>query len=427
MSRYFLLIMVIVLAAWGLTLDAGALDQGFLFWRQQGILLTGLLAVVLMGLLLVMATRPRWLEQRLGGLDHLYQLHKWSGITAGVAVILHWALEKSPRWLIDLGLLTLPPRQPRPPRVADPLRGIALEAGEIAFYVLIVFLIISLVRVLPYGRFRQIHKVGAVLFIAAAFHSAYLIPAELFWAPYGLLALTSSIAGSLAAIWLLFGQAGRMQRLTGSVDGFQQHAGDVLELEIALPQALPHYQAGQFAQLTLHKHEGAHPFTILHYDTERHIVRFAIKSLGDYTRKLASSLKRGDPVTFEGPYGRFVLPETVHQEIWIAGGIGITPFIAWLETLAKNGQQRGQARLYYCVNQISEAIFTERLRDLCLQTGVTLTILNKPQHGFLDPARLAVDNLTHVWFCGPEGMRNMLQKNLDIPTERMHFEMFEFR
>lgn len=427
MLRYLLIILALTFTAWGLTLDASALDQGFLFWRQQGILLTGLVAVVLMGLLLVMAVRPRWLEQRMGGLDHLYHLHKWSGITAGIAVLLHWAITKSPRWLVQLNLITLGPRPPRTAHVIDPLQHFAKEAGEIAFYVLVLFLIISLVRVLPYGRFRQIHKAGAVLFIAAAFHSTWLIPANLFWSPYGLLVLISSIAGSLAALWLLFGQAGRAHQLSGTVTDIQQHAGAVLELEIALPKNLPHYQAGQFARLTLHKDEGAHPFTILQHDTEKGTLRFAIKSLGDYTRQLSDTLKIGDSVSVEGPYGRFILPKVKHKEYWIAGGIGITPFIAWLEKLVERGETRPQARLYYCVRQPSDAIFTDRLSELCQQTGVTLTILNRQQHGRLDPAKLSVDEMTHIWFCGPAGMRNMLQKFLPVPTSQLHFEMFEFR
>lgn len=77
---------------------------------------------------------------------------------------------------------------------------------------MILFIIISLVKVLPYGRFRQIHKVGAVLFLLAAFHSVYLLPDSLRWAPFGLLTLAVSVVGSLAALWSLFGQSGRMQR-----------------------------------------------------------------------------------------------------------------------------------------------------------------------------------------------------------------------
>lgn len=74
-------------------------NRGFCSWRNQGIQLTGILALALMGALMLMATRPSWLEQRLGGLDHLYQLHKWSGITAGSGVAAQ--LLTKIRWLVD--------------------------------------------------------------------------------------------------------------------------------------------------------------------------------------------------------------------------------------------------------------------------------------------------------------------------------------
>ena len=109
--RYLSGIILLSLLAWGISLPADAWSQGFFFWRAQGIQLSGLLAVALISALLLMATRPRWLEQRLGGLDRLYLLHKWSGITSALLVLLHWLFSKSPRWLIELGWLEAGPRR----------------------------------------------------------------------------------------------------------------------------------------------------------------------------------------------------------------------------------------------------------------------------------------------------------------------------
>ncbi len=420
-----LAIFALTLAAWGATLDASALEQGFMFWRKQGVLLTGLWAIALMSLLLIMATRPRWLEQRLGGLDHLYHQHKWCGINAGIVVLLHWALEKSPHWLSNLGLLTLD-RKPHQGGT-DILRGIAAEAGELAFYALVLLLIASLVKALPYRRFRQFHKIGAILFIAAAFHSVWLTPDSLRWSPYGLLTLVAAIGGSLAALWLLAGQAGRAQRLQGAIAGLRQHPDGVLELDVALQQGLPNYQPGQFAQLTLHPDEGSHPFTILHYDAATRVARFAIKALGDYTRRLPGLLQPGDAAVVEGPYGCFTSSGKDQPELWIAGGIGIAPFIAWLEALAEQGQTRERARLYYCIRYAENAIFSERLAELCRRAGVALIPVISSQHGRLNPDDLPVAADTHVWFCGPEKMRDMLKQRLAFPAGQLHYELFEFR
>ena len=423
--RYLISLLVVSLICWFLALPTDALQQGFMFWRNQGIQLTGLLALALMGALMLMATRPSWLEQRLGGLDHLYKLHKWSGITAGSMVVLHWLLTKSPRWLVDWGLLTLGPR-PAGAHAPDAWRGIAKATGEYAFYAMILFMIISLVKALPYGRFRQIHKVGAVLFLMAAFHSVYLLPDATRWAPFGLLTLTASVLGSLAALWSLFGQIGRLQRYQGEIIALRHHEGNVLEIEVALPMSFQdEYQPGQFALLTLHKEEGSHPFTIVREDIQNGSIVFAIKALGDYTRQLSEQVQVGAAVTVEGPYGRFVLPESGGQEYWIAGGIGITPFLAWLEGLAAEGYHRPGAHLYYCVNSRQELLFAERLQQLSKQTGVRLTIVDRQTDGFLDPTRLDINEDTRLWFCGPKAMRDMLLKH--VPAAQLHYEQFDFR
>ncbi|WP_024872361.1 ferredoxin reductase family protein [Tolumonas lignilytica] len=423
--RYLISLLILSLVCWGLTLPADALQQGFMFWRNQGIQLTGILAIALMGALMLMALRPHWLEQRLGGLDHLYQLHKWSGITAGSMVLLHWLLTKSPRWLVEAGLLDLGARAPHVPG-ADALRGVAKEAGEYCFYALILFLIISLVKILPYGRFRQIHKVGAILFLLAAFHSIYLLPDVTRWAPFGLLTLAAGGLGSLAALWSLFGQSGRLQRYQGNIMALRQHAGNVLELEVALPTDFhDEYLPGQFALLTLHQEEGAHPFTIVREDIQNGSIIFAIKALGDYTRQLAQQVQVGDTVTVEGPYGRFVLPPSGSQQYWIAGGIGITPFMAWLEGLVAEDERRPGAHLYYCVNSQQEILFAERLQQLSKLTGVKVTIIDRQIDGFLDASRLDVDEDTQLWFCGPKGMRDMLLTH--VPSSQLHYEQFEFR
>ena len=103
---------VLVIALWMMSLSGIDLQNTFFFWRGQLTQITGEIAICLMAVLLMMATRPRWLEKVFGGLDKLYKAHKTIGISAGVMTIMHWAVTKSPGWLSALGLLTLGPRSP---------------------------------------------------------------------------------------------------------------------------------------------------------------------------------------------------------------------------------------------------------------------------------------------------------------------------
>jgi predicted ferric reductase len=423
--RYLIGLLALSLLCWGVSLPADAFNQDFFFWRGQGIQLTGLLAIVLMSALLLMASRPRWLEQQLGGLDKLYQLHKWSGISSGVLVLMHWVLTKSPRWLIQLGWL-----EPGAPRahVADAWRGLAREAGELAFYGLILLLIVSLIRALPYGRFRLIHKAGAVLALLACFHSLYLLAPALRWTSFGILAQLCCLLAAGAALWSLSGRIGRAQRVEGTVLAIQTPAPQVIELQIRLPAAFcQRYRAGQFALLTLHPDEGAHPFTLVHLEAKTGIATFAIKALGDYTRALATRLHIGDRAQVEGPFGGFTLPAASSQtQYWIAGGIGITPFVAWLEALAERGEQRPGTRLIYCVERHADVLFSERLSQLTTACGIELTMMERDRDGLLDARQLFTAQSGSCWFCGPIAMRNMLQQYL-LPHQQLHYERFEFR
>jgi len=48
---------------------------------------TGAMGLAMMSLALVLATRPKWLERPLHGLDKMYRLHKWLGITGLVFML----------------------------------------------------------------------------------------------------------------------------------------------------------------------------------------------------------------------------------------------------------------------------------------------------------------------------------------------------
>ncbi|MDW7745534.1 ferric reductase-like transmembrane domain-containing protein [Halomonas sp.] len=68
------------------------------FWAaglsyEQLLTLSGYLAINFMSITMVLATRPGWLESPLGGLDSMYQLHKWTGILAVSLALTHWLIE----------------------------------------------------------------------------------------------------------------------------------------------------------------------------------------------------------------------------------------------------------------------------------------------------------------------------------------------
>jgi predicted ferric reductase len=51
---------------------------------------------------------------------------------------------------------------------------------------------------------------------------------------------------------------------------------------------------------------------------------------GDFTNRLREVVGPGMPARVSRPQGRFDREQGSERQIWIAGGIGITPFLAWL-------------------------------------------------------------------------------------------------
>ena len=145
-----------------------------------------------------------------------------------------------------------------------------------------------------------------------------------------------------------------------------------------------------------------------------------------FAPSLSERLQLGQQAQIEGPFGRFTLPPAeAHPHYWIAGGIGITPFIAWLEKLAERGEQRPQTRLIYCVARHEDLLFAERLRQLTQACGIQLQLLERDRDPRLEFGQLFQDSRSRCWFCGPLRMRQALARYLS--SQRLHYERFEFR
>ena len=69
----------------------------FFAWRQVGMQYSGVLGIGVMSAAMVLAVRPVVFEPYLGGLDKMYRLHKWLGISGLVISVSHWLLAQGPK------------------------------------------------------------------------------------------------------------------------------------------------------------------------------------------------------------------------------------------------------------------------------------------------------------------------------------------
>ena len=72
-----------------------------------------------------------------------------------------------------------------------------------------------------------------------------------------------------------------------------------------------------------------------------------IKELGDFTKELPKNIKKDDVITVEGPYGNFTFNDSRAQQIWVAGGIGFTPFAARIEYLVSLDKKVDNIDFFY--------------------------------------------------------------------------------
>jgi predicted ferric reductase len=438
-----------------------AIDQTLTLWalRKSTLYYTGIMATAMMSLGVVLAMRLPVVENLIGGLDQHYRLHKWVGISTALFALAHWLIKLGPKWLVKHGFAdSLSFKTPTDivgffaeSNPLSPANSFAKDLGEWAIYAMLVLVVLALWKRFPYRAFFKTHRLMAIIYIALVFHSAVLF-GEVGWVtPVGIFMAIVMAIGCVCAVTSLMGKVGARHRTTGRVTHITEHSEDrVLEVHIDLGNGWHGHEAGQFAFVTFDPKEGAHPFSISSPWRNDGEVVFHIKALGDYTSKLPTHITAGQRVTVEGPYGRFrfdtypvlkKIESDVPHQVWIAGGIGITPFLSRLQMIAESTKLNGPSQktttlpitLYYCT-RIHDSSFVNDLHQLSEQAHITLHMIVSGRDQPLTADRLKRDIPTwlsaHFWFCGPAGLGQSLRDDLvaqGLKSSDFHQELFEMR
>lgn len=375
----------------------------------------GMVALILMAWGQIMSTRMRGIETLFGGLDQVYVLHKWAGITALGAILLHDTIDAEIR---GLGAETL-------------LTELAETLGELSLYALLILAVLSIATFVPYGLWKLTHKFMGAFFTASVFHFVFILKPFSMTDPIGLYTGLFCLAGLLAYVWTLLPD-GMRGAIHYKITHIEDQAGSTAITMAPVGRAIKP-RPGQFGIFQFEDIGSTepHPFSFSKiYDNGQ--LRITIKGLGDYTSKIGGQVKLGGHVNIQGPYGRFTLRENAPQ-IWIAGGIGITPFLTWAEAL---GPDAPKVDLFYSVRSTVEAPHLAELQHIARTKPNFHLIVVETAHG----ERLSADTIVasvgqdlsayFVAYCGPKGLRHALQRGLTmhgVSSRRFHYEEFEFR
>ena len=176
-----------------------------------------------------------------------------------------------------------------------------------------------------------------------------------------------------------------------------------------------------------------HPFTIGKAPGENGGIRMTVASLGDFTTRSSRSLTVGTGVRIEGPFGRFERPRSGKPELWIAGGIGITPFVAWAQA---TDRRDNPVHLVYCVRNEDSAshlqelaVLADEVPSLTLEVHASETSGRVTADTILETTGLDASSLS-LAFCEPEPMRKALTRGFaarGVPVRKISYENFEIR
>ena len=417
-------------------------------FRAVMIQYSGIIAMACMSIAMGLALRPRWPERWFGGLDKMYRLHKWLGITALVVSVVHWLWGQGVKWAVGFGLLERPARGKRPP-IENPVeaffstqRSLAENLGEWAFYAAVILIALALIKYFPYKYFYKTHRLLAVVYLVLVFHTIVLTTFDYWTSPIGIAMATLLAVGTWAAVIVLLRRVGVTRQVRGVITQTHYYPGvRTLETEIEVPRGWPGHKPGQFAFATSDDSEGAHPYTIASgWDENLPRISFITKELGDHTNRLRERLHVGQDIKIEGPYGCFTFDDDCPRQIWVGGGIGITPFIARMKHMALQRSDghlppRDQSiDLFHSTTDYDENAIQKLTAD-AEAANVNLHLLVNARDGYLTGARIRAEvpdwREASIWFCGPTGFGEALRRDfaaqgLDTKN-RFHQELFAMR
>ncbi len=415
--------------------------------RSLMIQYSGIIAMGCMSVAMILALRPRWPERWFGGLDKMYRLHKWLGITALVVSVVHWLWVQGVKWAVGFGWVARPERGARP-EFDNPVQALlatqrspAEGLGEWAFYAAVILIILALIRYFPYRYFYKTHRLLAVAYLVLVYHAVVLMNFDTWMSPLGIVMAGLLGYGTWAAVIVLIRRVGVTRQVHGTIASLHYLPGvHTLETEIDVPAGWPGHKPGQFAFATSDASEGAHPYTIASgWNENDPRITFITKELGDHTSRLRDTLKVGQSVKLEGPYGCFTFDDGCPRQIWIGGGIGITPFVARMKHIAL---QRAAGKpepeqaydLFHSTADYDEEAISKLTADAA-GADVHLHVLVDSRDGFLTGERIRAEvpdwREASIWFCGPAGFGEALRKDFAAQGfdvgKRFHQELFNMR
>ncbi len=390
--------------------------------------LAGLIAMTMFALTFVLSTRIPAIEDYFGGMDKVYIAHGILGSMALMLVFIH------PIFLV---LRFVPDNMRQAAIYLLPSAFWSVNFGILAMLGFIFLISLTLfVRTLKYQYWKFTHEFLGLVFFLAVLH-IFLVPldatADNVFAGYYFYAAAVSAIGLGAFAYSLVIKNRLFKAASYHVDRIEEKGPGTIALYIVPDHKPISYKSGQFIFVRFYNEKvssESHPFTIASKSDE-YAIKIVVKALGDYTSRLAH-LKPGDKVSVEGPFGRFNFHrKDLRNQVWLAGGIGVTPFLGMAEDMREGHFSDIEVVLFYSVRERADLVGLEELEGISkeLKNFRVVPWVTK-EKGRLGVEELGVLEGKEFFLCGPAAFKNSLTQNLlkkGIDPQHIHSEEFDLR
>lgn len=381
----------------------------------------GLAGMTLFAVTFILSTRARWVESLFGGLDRVYPVHSIIGATSLSLLLAHPLLLVMKYIPADISIAA---------RYLLPGGKLSVDFGIFALAGMIALLLTTLYWNIAYHRWKFSHEFLGVVFILAALHVLLIrdVSRDYIFQGYNAYAVVVSIVGIAGFAYSLFRNRLRRKKYVVEMVNKLNSCSEIL---LRPAGKGINFHPGQFVFVKFYSKfvsRESHPFSIASADRGK--IRLVIKNLGDFTGKVGN-IKSGDIAALEGPYGRFH-ENKYNDEVWIAGGIGITPFLALAEDFST--KDSGKADLYYIVKDDAEFVHLEVLEKIARKNkNFRLFKWVTQKLGRITLADIEKNSPLvgkDFFLCGPESLKASMKEALSgksIPAKSIHDERFMFK
>jgi predicted ferric reductase len=291
---------------------------------------------------------------------------------------------------------------------------------------------------ISYETWKKVHFAGFFVFPLAFLHS-FLIgttvqrgPMPLFW-----------LVLLLLYLWAIFNRINRRYKLRRNpftVRTVSKEAEKIWSLHFK--GSHKGFSPGQFMLARLVRNgrvSEPHPFTIASEPTEKSL-SICVKEVGDFTNAIGGTTSN-DTAYIDMPYGVFSFHYHDNERlVFIAGGIGITPFMSMLRDIYARKLKK-RVTLLWGIKTEKEIVFRDELDRMAseLEGFKVVYVLSRQENWQGEKGRIGRSVLEkHVerfhegefFLCGPPSMMKDVKKiikDLGVSRKRIQTENFALR